>query len=190
MCWSERSDSSGIGGERRKRVCAQHTAQESSNLDRPPGPGRDPRGRQLSRGPGGHSGGCTRWAPPSWNPQPLLTPEACFQRTQTPNFGLRVTPQKWPDTQRRAGGSPGVPRPHIRRASPGWSQGASNWGLDRASAQGVPLSLSSRLLPSLSRKIQASEATRLPRSSGRLSGNKGTSADKRGQAPSAGRRLA
>lgn len=137
VCWSERSDSSGTGGERRKRVCAQHTTQGSSNLDRPRGPGRDPGGQQLSRGPAGHSGGRTRWAPPSWNPQPLLTPEACFQRTRTPNFGLRVTPEKWPDTQRRAGGSPGVPGPHIRRASPRWSQGASNWGLDRASAQGV-----------------------------------------------------
>ena len=126
---------------RGRRLCAQHTAQESSSLGRPRGPGRDPRGRHWSRGPGGYSGGCTRWAPLSRDPQPLLTPEACFQRTQTPNFGLRVTPEKWPDTQRWAGPSPGVPGPHIHRASPGWSQGASNWGLDTARAQGVPLSL-------------------------------------------------
>ena len=118
MCWSEGSGSSGTGGGRGRQVCAQHTAQESSNLDRPPGPSRDPRGRQQSRGPGGNSGGCTRWALLSWNPQPLLTTKACFRRTRTPNFGLRVTLEKWPDTQHWAGAPPGSPGPTSTELAP------------------------------------------------------------------------
>lgn len=123
VCWSEGSGSSGTGGGRGRRVCAQHTAQESSNLDRPPGPGRDPRGRQQSRGPGGYSGGRTRWAPLSRDPQPLLTPEACFRRTRSPNFGLWVTLEKWPDARRWAGAPPGSPGPTSTKPAPGGVKG-------------------------------------------------------------------